>query len=74
MMSPLRYQKQLRLQHAHVLMLVERLDAAQAAFAVRIRKHEPVQPGVQPLFRPAAAPERENAEVADSGRINIRSR
>jgi len=33
-MSPLQYQKQLRLQHAHVLMLVERLDAAQAAFAV----------------------------------------
>jgi len=34
MMSPLQYQKQLRLQHAHALMLVERLDAAQAAFAV----------------------------------------
>jgi AraC-like DNA-binding protein len=33
-MSPLQYQKQLRLQHAHILMLVERLDAAQAAFAV----------------------------------------
>lgn len=33
-MSPLQYQKQLRLQHAQVLMLVEGLDAAQAAFAV----------------------------------------
>jgi AraC-like DNA-binding protein len=33
-MSPLQYQKQLRLQRAHSLMLVEGLDAARAAFAV----------------------------------------
>ena len=32
--SPLQYQKQLRLQEARRLMLVERLDAATAAFQV----------------------------------------
>ena len=52
-MSPLQFQKQLRLHTARQKMLTEELDAASAAFEVGIRESKPVQSGVQALLRQA---------------------
>jgi AraC-like DNA-binding protein len=52
-MSPLQFQKQLRLHAARQKMLTGELDAASAAFEDWIRKPKPVQSGVQALLRTA---------------------
>jgi AraC-like DNA-binding protein len=53
--SPLQYQKQLRLQEARQLMLNENLDAGGAAVSVGYEKRVAVQPRVQPPVRRAAS-------------------
>ena len=50
-MSPLQFQKQLRLQEARRLMLSEDLDAAEAGYPGRLRRRVPLQPGVQTALR-----------------------
>jgi len=53
-MSPLQYQKQLRLQAARSLMLNSGVDAASAALEVGYESPTPVPSRIQPLFRPAS--------------------
>jgi AraC-like DNA-binding protein len=55
MMSPLQFQKQIRLQEARRLMLGEDLDAASAGFRVGYEDPVILQPRVQKTFRRAAA-------------------
>ena len=63
-MSPLQYQKQLRLQSARNLMLNSGLDAASAAFGSRLRKRNAVQSRIQPLLRPASDARRSSASFS----------
>ena len=53
-MSPLQFQKQLRLQEARRLMLGEHLDAASAGLPRGLRRCLALQPGVQEALRRAA--------------------
>jgi AraC-like DNA-binding protein len=45
-MSPLQFQKQLRLQEARRLMLSDSLDAAEAGYHVGYEDASPFQPGI----------------------------
>jgi transcriptional regulator GlxA family with amidase domain len=67
-MSPLQYQKRLRLQEARWLMLGEGLDAASAAFRVGTREPLPVQPGVPSDVRRPPAPGRGRTQGRSSTR------
>jgi len=78
-MSPLQYQKRLRLQEARRLMLSEGLDAAEAAF--RVGYENPSQFGREyrrmfgaPPHRDVAAIKVESQPAADSGVRNGRPR
>jgi len=62
-MSPLQYQKQLRLVAARERMLIEGLDAANAAFEVAYERPESIQPGVQTLLRSTTHARRQNASI-----------
>ena len=63
-MSPLHYQKVLRLQEARRLMLSTIMDAGSCESARRLSERFAVQPGIQPLLR----------ERADQGHRQIASR
>jgi len=62
-MSPLQYQKQLRLVAARERMLVEGLDAASAAFEVGYESTSQFNRGVQTLLRPAPHAGHQNASA-----------
>jgi len=53
-MSPLQYQKVLRLHEARRLMLFQRMDASDACHRVGYLSPSPVQPGVRPFLRESA--------------------
>ena len=61
-MSPLQYQKQLRLQSARNLMLNQGFDAASAAFEVGYESA--VQSRIQPLLRPTSYTRRSSASIS----------
>ena len=65
-MSPLQFQKHLRLQEARRLMLSENLDAAEAGYRVGYDDASPLQPRLQAALRRAAdAGRRTTARVGD---------
>ena len=77
-MSPLQYQKQLRLQEARRLILTQGADAATAGHVGRLREPVPVQPRVQaPVRRPARARRRQSprrwhlARLRDGHRLKL---
>jgi AraC-like DNA-binding protein len=68
-MSPLQYQKQLRLQAARGLMLLNGLDAASAAFEVGYESAS--QSRIQSLLRPTAHAGHSDSSLAKRSALGV---
>jgi AraC-like DNA-binding protein len=70
-LSPLQYQKQLRLQAAQGRMLMDGLDAASAAFEVGYEKRQPMQPRIQPFLRPTTDAGYSDSSLAKRSAVGV---